>query len=357
MTAKAGRSLFSWDDVERLPDLRRLEFVLRHLPDENLLRALNERRGRGRDDYPVAPMWRALVAGVAFQHPSIAALVRELRRNPALLDLCGFSPLPRQGRPTVVREAAGAHVARLVSAPLHDGVPGDANFSRMLRNLVDLEEREGLVGATADALRRRLMDALPDFGRHPGVDGKALSSHSTGNRGRQSGKASDPDADWGRHGTGGVGRNGKAWTKVKAWFGYGLHLVAAVRHEVPVAFAVSKASAAEQPQLAGLPDQLAEREPELLERCRDFSADRGHDSGTLKRRLWDEHRIRPLIDARLPWREEGGPDHDPAQPILRPLFPDRADNILHSERGEVTCQCPATGARWPSRASRRTGTP
>ena len=161
----------------------------------------------------------------------------------------------------------------------------------------------------------------------------------------------------GRHETGGVGRNGKAWTKVKAWFGYGLHLVADVRHEIPVAVAVSKASAAEQPQLAGLPDQLAEREPELLERCRDFSADRGYDSGTLKRRLWDEHRIRPLIDARLPWREERGePDHDPAQPILRPLFPDRADNILHGERGEVICQCPATGARWPSRASRRTGT-
>ena len=125
MTASNNKLFFSWDDVEYLPDLQRLEFVLRYLPDEDLLRALNGKRGRGRDDYPVEAMWRALVAGVVFQHPSLAALIRELRRNPALLGLCGFNLLPRQGRPAVVREAtAGAQAARLVPAPFHDGVPG-----------------------------------------------------------------------------------------------------------------------------------------------------------------------------------------------------------------------------------------
>ena len=163
MTASNNKLLFSWDDVEYLPDLQRLEFVLRYLPDEDLLRALNGKRGRGRDDYPVEAMWRALVAGVVFQHPSLAALIRELRRNPALLGLCGFNPLPRQGRPVVVREAtAGAQAARLVPAPLHDSVPGDANFSRLLRNVVHLEEQQGLVSAMVDTLRKRLMEALPD---------------------------------------------------------------------------------------------------------------------------------------------------------------------------------------------------
>ncbi len=31
--------LFSWDDVERLGDLRRLEWVLRYLPDEPVVQA------------------------------------------------------------------------------------------------------------------------------------------------------------------------------------------------------------------------------------------------------------------------------------------------------------------------------
>ena len=73
--------LFSWDDVDQLPDLERLERVLEALPDEALIAALEARRGRGRNDYPVRALWRAVVAMVVLQHPSIAALVRELRRN------------------------------------------------------------------------------------------------------------------------------------------------------------------------------------------------------------------------------------------------------------------------------------
>ena len=51
-----------------------------------------ERRGRGRDDYPIRPMWKAVIAGIVFQHPSAAALLRELRRNGELRQLCGFNP-------------------------------------------------------------------------------------------------------------------------------------------------------------------------------------------------------------------------------------------------------------------------
>ena len=72
--------LFCWHDVEKLPELRRLELVLDTLPDEELVAALEGERGRGRNDYPVRAMWRALVAGVVFGHRSIASLLRELRR-------------------------------------------------------------------------------------------------------------------------------------------------------------------------------------------------------------------------------------------------------------------------------------
>ena len=45
--------LFSWREIDDLGDLERLCLVLEHLPDEALMRHLEEDRGRGRDDYPV----------------------------------------------------------------------------------------------------------------------------------------------------------------------------------------------------------------------------------------------------------------------------------------------------------------
>ncbi len=101
-------NLFSWKDVENLPDLERLRLALDHLPDQQILQALDERRGKGRNDYPVSAMWRATVAGVVLQHKSIASLVRELHRNPSLLGLCGFNPLPLQPR-TVTKLVRDEH--------------------------------------------------------------------------------------------------------------------------------------------------------------------------------------------------------------------------------------------------------
>ncbi|MDE0023389.1 MAG: transposase [Spirochaetaceae bacterium] len=84
--------LFRWDSVDQLGDLERLKLVLDALPDESLMQLLEADRGHGRNDYPVRPMWNSLIAGFVFQHPSIAALRRELLRNGQLRDLCGFDP-------------------------------------------------------------------------------------------------------------------------------------------------------------------------------------------------------------------------------------------------------------------------
>ena len=346
--ATTRKLLFCWRDVEALPDLRRLGLVLDALPDAELVGALEARRGRGRNDYPVAAMWRALMAGVVFQHASMNALSRELGRNAGLLELCGFDPLPRQRSPrrVVERDAAGggARVVRLGLGP-RPSVPSAWNFSRFVSSVVALEEERGLVSAMIARLREGLMEALPDYGRHLGYDGKALSSHSTGRAVAGKGVASDPEADWGRHESGGPdARTGTAWRTVKTWFGYGLHLIADVRHEVPVAFAVTRASASEVKTLEGMLGPLFAASPGLASRCADFSADRGLDSGPLKARLWDDHDIRPLIDTRELWRQEKAePGFDPGEPITRALFAERADTMVHTEKGEVFCQCPETG--------------
>ena len=94
-----AKPLFQWDDVDPLSDFHRLELMFDILPDEQILDALETKRGRSRNDYPVAAMWRAYIVGIVFQHPSTESLVRELNRNKDLLSLCGFDQLPRQANP------------------------------------------------------------------------------------------------------------------------------------------------------------------------------------------------------------------------------------------------------------------
>ncbi len=111
-----------------------------------------------------------------------------------------------------------------------------------------------------DSLRAALFAELPDFGCHLGYDGKAVASHSTGRLGKGKDHASDPDADRGRHETGGV------WKEVKSWFGHGLHLIAGTRHEIPVAFEATRASASEPEVLFGMLEELFASAPEMAGR-------------------------------------------------------------------------------------------
>ena len=143
-------------------------------------------------------------------------------------------------------------------------------------------------------LREELMEEVEDFGEHLGYDGKALKSYSTGRKKGKTGKASDAEADWGKHETGGKDRRtGKLWRRVKSWFGYRVHVIADTRHEIPVACRVTRASRSEVKELEAMSEEVFTETPELAKRCREFSADRGLDSGGLKETLWDQYGIAP----------------------------------------------------------------
>jgi len=81
--------------------------------------------------------------------------------------------------------------------------------------------------------------------------------------------------------------------------------------------------------------EIFEETPQLGERCDDFVADRGLDSGETKVKLFDEYGIRPGIDIRELWRDEKNePGYDPAKPITRPLYPDRAIPLCIRRKGQ-----------------------
>lgn len=303
--------LFSWKDVEAQSELDRLQLVIDAMPDQHIVEKLQKNRGKGRNDYPVRAMWNALLAGVVYQHPNMASLLRELRRNGELREMCGFDPLK------------GA-----------DAVPKEFNMSRFLQRVIALEPE---IRELFNGLVRELTAVLPDLGRHLSFDGKALPSYSTG-------KTSDPEGEYGRKSYRGVGKDGKPWEKVVKWFGYQLHLIVDSDAELPVAFEVQAASASEVTRLLPLVNQLQEQQPKLLARTRELAADRGLDSGPVNQALLADYGVRPIIDTRALWRQEKQEQgRDPAQTITRPLFPKRVDTLVYSERGEVRCVCPATG--------------
>lgn len=265
------------------------------------------------------------------------------------MDGCGFDPLPRQHKPKpriVTDPATGVACIEVPPAPELERVgPSSWIISRFLANLIEREDCLGMVSEMTVVLREQLMSVLPDFGEHLGFDGTDSASPSTGQKARTTAETSDPDADWGHHETQGIdARTGKAWKTMKSWFGYGLHLIADTQYEPPVAFELTPASGSEQTTLRAMIRATFAETPELAARCQDFSADRGLDSAETKALLWDDCSIRPLIDTRELWREEKKrPDYDPSKPITRPLDPERADTIVHTEKGSVHCICPVTG--------------
>jgi hypothetical protein len=304
-------ALFSWNEIEAASDLQRLLLVLRVLPDEKRVRALERRRGHGRNDYPIRPCFNALIAGVVFNHPTAAALLRELRRNAELRQVCGFDP------------HAGANA-----------VPPDYVFSRFLTLLMDYAE---LLEEVFHALVEQLRQQLPQLGQKMAVDSKAIASF--GNPVSDEEKRKEPDgrrdldADWGTKTYRGQRSDGSAWEKSKRWFGFKLHLLVDSVYEMPLAYEITEASASDATHLLPLVDDVKEHHPDIAEGAEELSADKGYDSADNKSQLYDDHGIKPVIDNRNLWKDA------PDEPRL--LFPERADVFLESEKAQVFCQCPS----------------
>lgn len=319
-------SLFSWKQIEARSDVDRLRMVLSVLPDEQLMQALEAHRANGRDDYPVRSTWNTVIAGVVFQHPGIESLRRELSRNGEL------------------RQACGLNLALGVAA-----VPSKDAYTSFLENLM---EHQAVIDAMFHDLVERLSLVLPDLGKRLAVDSKAIPSFARGpgkeeaeeGDGSQGGvpeerdpdRRGDPDADWGTKTYRGKRKDGSLWEKTTRWFGFKLHLLVDSTHELPTGYRLTRASAADVSELLPMVADAAAEHPTLLARTEELAGDKAYDSGDVHQELYDELRIRGVIDIRQLWK---GTEE------TRLLDPKKVDNVVYDERGNVYCVCPASDQR------------
>lgn len=293
--------LFEWNEIQTLGDMERLRLVLEYMPDEELMKALERNRGKGRDDYPIRAMWNSILAGVVFQHDNVEKLRRELARNGQLREMCGF-----------------------------DGqVPLSWTYTRFFKTVM---AHESLINEMFDRLVRQLSKVLPDFGRHLAIDSKAIESFASGKNAKNSDGRRDTDADYGKKEYRGVNGQGKAWEKIVKWFGYKLHLIVDATYELPVAFKITKASASDVIEGHALLEQMQDRQPDMLKTAETIAADRGYDDTKLIVKCWNEYQIKPVIDIRNLWRD----------PDKTRLLEGR-ENVVYDYKGTVSCVCPVTG--------------
>ena len=278
-------SLFGENEFEDLGDLERLQMVLASLPDEGLIRALYRIRGQGRNDWPCEAMWNTFVASFLFEHPTVEALLRELRRNRQLRDLCGIKPQARlQPNGTI----------KIYTAP------SESAYSKFLKNLMECKTE---LKAMFELLVQYMYDNLEDFGADLMADGKAIQSFAT----RLSDKSErdhrgEHDADWCKKTYSVSGKDGEKKTKEVKWFGFRLHLIADANYELPVDFDVTKASNSEKTETKKQLKRMKQEHPERLGVCKHVMADKGYDSYDLIEILEDNN-IVPIIDIRNCWKD------------------------------------------------------
>jgi hypothetical protein len=296
MIIHAPKPLFAWDCLEDSPSLQTIKDLLAALPDGRLLNSLRTARGKGRDDYPVSVLWGVVVLRVVLRHITTEAVLAELRRNEGL--------------------------RRIIGIESESGVPKKWNMSRF-EDVLGQEPHRTLLKDVFDVLIQRLGVAVADLGRDTAGDATNLSARRKEEEGaKQEIDEGLPQASGGRKEY--KDDEGKV-TKVIEWFGFKLHLLVDVKHEVVLSYEITDTKAGDGETLPVLLDQAQANLP--AGRIETLAYDKAADSEEVHKRLSSEG-ITPLIQMRGLWKEE--PER---------LLPghDGSSNIVYTEDGTVYC--------------------
>jgi hypothetical protein len=290
------KPLFAWDALEDSPSLQSLRALLESIPDHPLLESLRAARGKGRDEYPVEVLWGTLVLAIALRHVSIEACLEELRRNPAL--------------------------RLLIAIEREDRVPGPDNMSRFLATLGE-EPHPGHLRRIFDAQVGRLGAVIGDFGVDTAGDSTGLAGRAAVSEKLRAAEVEQglPQPSGGRKEY--KDDDGNV-TKVVEWFGYKLHLLVDVKHEVALAYHITDTKAGDNERIAELVGQARGNLPP--DRIKTLAYDKAADDGAVHEFL-HEGGIRPLIRNRNFKLEEPEKVLGGSAPL----------NIVYDQAGTIYC--------------------
>jgi hypothetical protein len=313
MATIAQHHLFSWDSVDELPDLARIRLVLESMPDELLVQKLEERRGKGRDDFPVRAMLNLVVTFLLTGHISWASHLRELYRNRDLANLCGFIPFGKLPR---------AH-----------------NLSRFLAVL--LENVEDVL-EIFHALVSTIGELIPDFGKRLAVDSKAIRSCAVKSSEKMRGdgqpdRRGEHDASVAQKTQFVERENGTVEELLYEWFGFKLHLTVDAEHQLPVAFELTGGLEGDSPHLRPLLEEWGEKHPQLAERTEEITADKAYDS-TDNILAVQAMGAELLCPTRKLWQGKDGSLKDSDDEIKLKLLLKRKDgDLAYDQDGQIYC--------------------
>jgi hypothetical protein len=291
------KPLFDWESLEDSPSLSSVRFLLQTIPDAKLLQCLEQARGKGRDDYPCHVLWGVVLLTMILRHPSFEACLGDLRRN--------------------------AQLRRLIGIESESAVPKKWNISRFLRRLGQpmalLLMREAF-----DQMSRRLSECVPDLGAKTAGDATQLNARRARDK---EGAAEEeaqglPEASCGKKEY--TDDDGKV-TKVLEWFGYKLHLIVDVKHEVALGYKVTASGVGDGQTL---PEVLAQAQGNLPERrMQTLAYDKAADAYEVHAAL-ERAGVKPVIQTRKLWKEE-------QERML--AGHDGTSNVVYDEAGTIYC--------------------
>ncbi len=296
MILHPAQPLFAWEALEDSPSLQTIKDLLATLPDGKLLNSLRVARGKGRDDYPVSVLWGVIVLRVALRHVTTEAVLAELRRNDGLRRLVGIESEAR--------------------------VPKPWNISRF-EEVLGQEPHRTYLKAIFTVLIQRLGLAVVDLGKDTAGDATNLSARRKPEEAAHEEMAEGlPQASGGRKEY--KDDEGKV-VKVVEWFGFKLHLVVDVKHEIILAYEITDTKAGDGETLPVVYAQAKANLP--VGRIKTLAYDKAADSDEVHELLSGEG-ITPLIQMRSLWKSE--PER---------LLPghDGSSNVVYTEDGSIYC--------------------
>ena len=388
MIIQTQKRLFAWDCLEDHPTLLTIKELLEIIPDGKLLEGLKTARGKGRDDYPVRTLWGVAVLTAALRHTSFEACLGELRRNPSLAKLVGIESeekipkswnisrfldvLGQEGHRAELEAAFNALVKRLGEVVpdlgLNTAADSTSLKARKLRKDAEedretsqgaVKEEKGAgggqasgasggqqVGQNAAALESQTAAEKASLGGSPERSERALRVPSQARRSTKgSAKAKGAEAaspsskdgekekiEYDQHGLPQPSGGRKEYkddegcvTLVFEWFGYKLHLLVDVQHEVILAYRISSTKRGDNELLPELVDQGKANLGDG--RIKTLAYDKAADDIKVHRKL-QQSGIKPVIQNRSCWKEE-----------KEKLLPghDGNSNIVYDEAGTLYC--------------------